>query len=84
MSFDDGPYCCRPTSPCPDHRKEGEIVAAAKELTDKAAMVRIMSESSDRTKWETDFLASLADQLEQGRPLTERQEDKLHQIQLRN
>jgi hypothetical protein len=43
-----------------------------------------MAESEDRSKWEQDFLASIVEQLEAGHTLSEKQEEKLLQIQRRD
>lgn len=51
-------------------------------LKEQAEVFRIMSESGSYSKWEKDFLASIAEQLEAGRNLTANQLEKIAQIQM--
>lgn len=48
---------------------------------ERAEMIQVMVENGNYSSWETDFLDSIMEQLNQGRKLSEKQEEKLLQIQ---
>lgn len=49
----------------------------------EAELYRTMAGNDKCSKWEADFLESVAEQLEAGRDLSERQMEKIKQIQLK-
>lgn len=50
---------------------------------ERQEMLTVMVENGNYSEWETNFLHSIIEQLDSGRTLTEKQEDKLLQIQRR-